>query len=89
MQPNRAERWQASRARGRRRFILEYGVFRWGVATALFFAMASLLLRGDDWSLPRLLVLVVLALVLFPVGGWFVGGYLYKFEGPWGRRRRG
>jgi hypothetical protein len=62
---------------GRSKFVLFYGVLAWGVPTAILFA----LVRGysDGWGtfLPQLII----ALILFPLGGVLWGRIMWKLLG--------
>jgi uncharacterized membrane protein len=60
--------WPAIRARGRWRFVIWYGVVRWGAGTAVgATAMMWLFSRQDP------LRFAAIALCIFPVGGILVG----------------
>lgn len=65
---NRAQRWERIRAKGPIHFVIVYGVLAWGIGTALLFSLFMSLIAG--WDLTRLL----LALLLFPLGGFIWGG---------------
>lgn len=58
----------------RRRFILNIGVFGWGITTAILWsvAMAWLGPPGPFW------VYLSMAIVLFPIGGWFWGAIMWR-----------
>lgn len=88
MRLDRMERWEALRARGRRRFIMEYGVLRWGLPTAALWALGMWLIDGD-WRFGRFVTLFMIAIVTFPIGGWLLGGYSWHAsESAWRRRQR-
>lgn len=62
-------------ARGRRSFILRYGVFFWGVSTAIAFS----LYQGFTLGWGSFLYWVSISLVIFPIGGWFWGVAMWRF----------
>lgn len=76
---NKAERRAARRARmikrGRGSFALRYGVLGWGISTALLFALYQGYAEGWE-NFPRWLII---ALVIFPIGGWFWGVVMWRF----------
>ncbi len=69
-------RWAITRQRGRFRFILILGVLIWGIGTAVLFSIFMAAQRGFDhfvWDLG-------LALILFPIGGYFWGSWMWRFN---------
>lgn len=69
------ERWTKIRERGRKRFVLLYGVLGWGVPTALLFTIWNGFAEGWDGLLAKLLI----SLVIFPIGGIFWGMLMWAF----------
>jgi hypothetical protein len=69
------QRWTATRARGRIRYILLRGVLQWGGLMALGMSIGWWLAWG--WR-PRLLLLIAFLLVCFTVGGYVVGSCFWK-----------
>jgi hypothetical protein len=67
-------RWEKTRRMGRMRYIWLVGVLGWGVATGSMWAIAMAAMQG--WE--RLPVLLPLALVGFPIGGYFFGAWVWK-----------
>ena len=61
---------------GRTRFVLLYGVLGWGVPTAILFALVQGYLDGWD----GLLLKLMMALVLFPLGGIAWGLFMWKMQ---------
>jgi hypothetical protein len=77
MTPKQAERWARVREKGRTRFVWIRGVFGWGIPVAVFWSIWMGWIQGWD----RLWILTPLALVLFPIGGYFWGVVMWrKFE---------
>lgn len=70
----RARRRERMIARGRKSFILRYGVLMWGVSTALLFALFQGYSQGWD-SLPLWLGI---SFVVFPIGGWVWGAAMWR-----------
>jgi hypothetical protein len=69
MSQRQVERWERTRRMGRTKLIWLYGVLGWGVSVAVSWSMLMSWIRGWD----RLHVLLPLALVIFPLGGFFFG----------------
>ena len=67
-------RWEKTRKMGRTKFVWLVGVLGWGVGTGSLWAVATAALRNWE-DLPRLLAL---ALVGFPIGGYFFGTLVWK-----------
>lgn len=61
-------------ARGKRAFVIRYGVIGWGIPTALLWTL-FMAWWNDDAS-PWLLLGI--ALVLFPLGGIWFGRWMWK-----------
>jgi hypothetical protein len=74
MTEKQATRWKKTRQMGRGRYTLIYGVLIWGVATGVIWALAMSAIQG--WE--RLPILLVLALVAFPIGGIFFGRLMWR-----------
>jgi hypothetical protein len=74
MTEKQLDRWAKTRKMGRAKFILFAGVLGWGVLTGALWAVAMAAIRGWD----QLPLLLTLALVGFPIGGYFFGAYVWK-----------
>jgi hypothetical protein len=72
----RRERWAATRARGKTRFVLQYGVLAWGVTTALIWTLVMALWQG--WE--RFWMHLGIALVVFPLAGIFWGVWMWHWS---------
>jgi|1186.fasta_scaffold139987_2 hypothetical protein len=59
---------------GRSKFVLLFGVLLWGLPTAILFALTRGYLDGWDSFLPQLII----ALILFPLGGILWGRIMWK-----------
>ena len=64
---------------GIRRFILIWGVLLWGVPSAVLFLIAS------HWGFnqPYALSQIVIALIIFPIGGIGFGAVMWRFLEAW------
>ena len=69
---------------GRTRYIWLVGVLGWGVATGSMWAVAMAAMQGWD----RLPVLLAIALVGFPIGGYFFGAWVWKASSRSTSKRR-
>ena len=73
MNQSQFEKWSKTRRIGRNRFILIYGVLIWGITVAIFWSVIMNYLMG--WSF---IPLLLGALVVFPVGGYFFGSAVWN-----------
>ncbi|HVL12023.1 MAG TPA: hypothetical protein VM529_05630 [Gemmata sp.] len=67
-------RWEKMRKMGRTRYVWLVGVLGWGVATGSTWAVTMAAVQGWD----RLPTLLTLALIGFPIGGYFFGAWTWK-----------
>ena len=63
------DKWKRIRAQGRNRFIWRQGVLVWGILTGVTWAIVMAATRG--WE--QIHVLLPIALIAFPIGGFFFG----------------
>lgn len=79
MRKEQIMKWEATRTMGRNAFILKFWVLGWGVTTALF----NTVIRWW-WFEETLFPLLGKSLVLFPIGGYFLGAFLWRYtERKW------
>ena len=72
---NRFEKWERTRLKGKWKFIFKYGVFFWGLGTAILFSLFfSMVLKITSF-----LRILPIALVLFPLGGIVWGATMWYF----------
>lgn len=74
MTEKQRERWTRIRSGGRKNFIWKYGVLGWGVAVAVVWAIVMAAWNG--WT--QLPILLPLALVTFPFGGYVLGAMMWR-----------
>ena len=74
MTSRQMQRWAKTRAKSRTRFVWLMGVVAWGLPTAIGWSVAMAAFQG--WE--RLPLLLLNALVLFPIGGYWFGGSLWR-----------
>jgi hypothetical protein len=77
MNEKQLARWEKLRKMGRTRFIWLYGVLAWGVSVGVMWALGMTAANGD-WE--RLPVTLGIALVGFPIGGYFFGALMWKMS---------
>lgn len=62
-------KWEKLRVMGKRKFVIQFGVLRWGILTAVLWSVFMHIAQPvEQWYIRPLI-----ALVLFPLGGAFVG----------------
>jgi hypothetical protein len=59
---------------GRTQYVLRYGVLGWGIPTAILFSLTQGYRSGWDGFLVQL----ILALIIFPVGGILYGRIMWR-----------
>ena len=74
MNPKQVERWARIRQMGRTRYIWLHGVLGWGLTVGVVWAVIMAASRGWD----RLPILLALAVIGFPIGGYFFGVVTWK-----------
>lgn len=79
--PAVSQGWERQRAGGRARFIFRRGVLGWGIPAAFLTIFYKVIQeQGLVWS-PRLTdslrTAVVVAIIVFPFGGWLFGRWLW------------
>ncbi|AQT67165.1 hypothetical protein STSP2_00308 [Anaerohalosphaera lusitana] len=65
-------RWAKTREMGKRKFVLVYGVFFFGLLSAL---LSSLIMK---LSMPVTVVQIIINLIVFPVCGVFWGAWMWR-----------
>lgn len=70
------DRWARTRQKGRFHFIWVYYVFGWGVFTAITWSCLMGVLQGWRWN--QVLLRSVIALIIFPICGYFLGMWLWR-----------
>jgi hypothetical protein len=76
MNPKQRERWAKTRQMGRTRFVWLVGVLGWGVSVGIGWSLAMAAVNGWD----RLPVLLPIALIGFPIGGYFFGTLTWRWS---------
>lgn len=78
--PERVRRWQQTRELGRQRYIVRYGVGLWGVSVAILWSIAF-----SSLAEPQMPILIVLplALVIFPMVGYAWGAVMWMLAERW------
>lgn len=72
--PRDMQRWARTRQLGRSKYIWLCGVIYWGLTTGFLWSMFMAALQGwHRWPL-----LLVIAMVGFPIGGYFFGTTMWK-----------
>ncbi|MBN9120397.1 MAG: hypothetical protein J0I06_14775 [Planctomycetes bacterium] len=74
MTPKQIEQWAKTRQMGRTRFIWLRGVCGWGLTVGIAWAVVMAAVQGWD----RLPILLALAVVGFPIGGYFFGVFTWR-----------
>ena len=74
MNAKQLDKWAQTRQIGRKAYIWRMGVLGWGIVTG--FAWSIAMAASQGWN--RLPLLLPIALILFPIGGYFVGAFTWK-----------
>ena len=74
MTERQAEKWAVTRAKGRRRYIILFGVLNWGIFTAILWA----LLMGVMYGWQTFPSILPLAMIGFPIGGYLWGASMWS-----------
>ena len=68
--------WAKTRRMGRSRFIWRVGVLYWGIITGTVWSIVMGAMQGWD----QFPILLCLALIGFPIGGYFFGVWVWKLN---------
>jgi hypothetical protein len=69
------EKWEKTRAKGKKRFLWVNGFLGWGVMTAILWSIIMEVSQPSEnlWIRP------IIALILFPIGGLAWGHFVWKY----------
>lgn len=85
MTPDQIKQWSKTRRMGRTRYVWLYGVLRWGLTVGVVWAVVMAAFQG--WE--RLPILLALAVVGFPMGGYLFGVVTWRQnEGQYEQAKR-
>ncbi len=76
---NQLEKWQVTQDKGRKSFIIKYGVMGWGLKTGILFALVFPFFLDTPYSIVSFLLVLIPSLILFPLGGILWGLYMWNF----------
>jgi len=76
---NNFTKWALIREKGRKSYVIKYGVIGWGVSTAILFILLFALLQNEHYSLSKFLTILIPSLIVFPLGGVFWGLYMWNY----------
>jgi len=72
--------WEKLRIEGKSHFVIKSGVLRWGLSTAILYTLYLHLLE-NGWTLSgNIISKAVLAFLLFPIGGYFWGIWVWSWQ---------
>ncbi|WP_145939607.1 hypothetical protein [Paenibacillus glacialis] len=76
------KRWEKMRAKGKRHFVVNSGVLRWGLTTAVLYSIFVTYLNNGLTGilLNDFLRTLLIAVILFPIGGYFWGIWVWKWQ---------
>jgi hypothetical protein len=69
-----SDKWAKLSQLGRTQYVLRYGVLGWGIPTAIVFS----LIQGYRSGWDGFLVQLILALIIFPLGGILFGRIMWR-----------
>lgn len=72
-------KWEKIRQQGKKRFVYRYGVLGWGLTTGIFFSIVFELINEGKIhkTVSGSLAISLFSIVLFLVGGYFWGVYMW------------
>jgi len=74
-------RWKKLRSKGKKHFVLMHGVIGWGVVMAVAMPFVTWLLNSidpDPLHPPDHVKTVLLAFLIFPIGGYIWGAFIWS-----------
>ena len=72
MKTSEMEKWKKTRSKGKKKFIIQNGVLGWGLTTGIFWSII-MNYTSESNSFPNFISLLIPALILFSIGGYFWG----------------
>jgi len=75
------EKWERTRAKGKRKFIVNNGVIGWGLPTAFLYTSLMTFLEHRALVFDReFYELLVISVILFPIGGIAFGMWVWGWS---------
>ena len=76
MATSNAEKWEAIRRKGKKRYLLVQGALQWGLSTGFLWAVIMVLFSRVE----NPLVMFSVAMILFPIGGLLWGSLMWNWS---------
>lgn len=72
--------WEKMRVRGKSHFVINSGALRWGLSTGILYTLYVNFLENGWTVSSNMLFKALLALILFPIGGYFWGIWVWSWQ---------
>jgi succinate-acetate transporter protein len=76
MKEKAIKRWEATRMKGRKKFILFQGVLGWGILTGIIWVITMRFVSAEM----KIFVTLPIALIIFPVAGYAWGALVWNMS---------
>ncbi|REK77043.1 hypothetical protein [Paenibacillus paeoniae] len=84
------DKWEVTRAKGKKNFIIFTGILGWGVPTGILFSTTSTFFNNQELIMNQEFYQTLLtSLVLFPLGGIFFGLWTWHWTEKLYRKSKG
>lgn len=80
MKEAQKNKWQKTRAKGKRNYIIFNGVIGWGIPTGVLFTLFTSLVNDKSITFDQdFFRTMITSIVLFPIGGIFFGLWTWNW----------
>ncbi|MFD1772471.1 hypothetical protein [Paenibacillus rhizophilus] len=81
MRASQKSKWERTRSKGKKHFLIYNGVIGWGIPTAIIFTFLTEFLENNYSSTfdTSFIMTLLKTLIIFPVCGYFWGLWVWKW----------